>query len=98
MAPPNSSPALDIIYSRVPELYNAAYNTYGAKSYVTLENEIWPVEQGSSQGCPLSSSFFNLGISLIIEELSTIKEFTQCWFADDGVFMVLQRLLRKHGA
>ena len=76
---------LDMVYSKVPELYNAAYNTYGNPSYIALENELWPVEQGTSQGCPLSSSFFNLGISILIDKLSTILDLKQIWYADDGI-------------
>ena len=64
----------DVIYKKVPELYNTAFNVYGKPSYVTMDGEIIQVEQGSFQGCPLSNTFFNLGISILIAKLSIIVE------------------------
>jgi len=43
---------LTFIAERCPELYLAAYNTYGTSSYTTLLDEYCSVEQGTTQGCP----------------------------------------------
>ena len=63
---------LYVIYQRVPELYNTAFNVYGKPSYVTMDGEFIQVEQGALQGCPLSNTFFNLGISVLIDKLSEL--------------------------
>ena len=86
---------LDNIYAKVPELYIAAYNTYGNTSYVMLNDERFPVEQGTSQGCPLASSFFNLGIAILIEKLTEFSELQQIWYADDGILYGHPNIIMK---
>ena len=44
---------------------------------------------------PLANSFFNLGIAILIDELSTFKELTQIWFADDGLIYGHPEELKK---
>ena len=79
----------------MPQFYNAAYNAYGKRSYVSLDGSICDVEQGASQGCPLANSFFNLGVAILIDKLSTFKELTQIWFADDGLIYGRPEELKK---
>ena len=38
------SKTLDVIYKKVPELYNTAFNVYGKPSYVTMDGDIIQVE------------------------------------------------------
>ena len=55
------SNALEAIYQKNPELYLSCLNVYGQPSYTVINDVIVPVEVGTSQGCPLAGSFFNIG-------------------------------------
>ena len=65
---------LDIIYDKAPGLYLAALNTYGNDSYVLINDEKHPVVTGSVQGCPMATTFFNYGLSALIEGLAKTVE------------------------
>ena len=58
---------LNVMHKNLPGLYLSSLNAYGQKSYIVLNDEITSVEQGSCQGCPLAQTFFNVGISQIID-------------------------------
>ena len=77
------STTLDYIHERVPELFLTAFNTYGSPSYTTLKETQVSVEEGSTQGCPLAASFFNLGLAPLLEEMGTDR-LVQCFYMDDG--------------
>ena len=80
----NRDKTLDIIYSQAPGLYLAALNTYGFESYVLLDDERHPIVTGTVQGCPLATTFFNYGLSALIDKLKSINDITQIWYCDDG--------------
>ena len=75
---------LDIIYDKVPCLYLAALNTYGNDSFVLINDEKHPVVTGSVQGCPMATTFFNYGLSALIESLAKNSGIMQIWYCDDG--------------
>lgn len=45
------------------------------------------LEQGTCQGRPMASAFFNLGIALLIETVETKTNGIQCWYMDNGFFV-----------
>ena len=63
------SKALDYMYTKVPELYLTSLNTYGSASYTIINGSRVPVEQGTSQGCPHSGSFFNIGLANLVDSI-----------------------------
>ena len=75
---------LDIIYDKAPGLYLAALNTYGNDSFVLINDEKHPVVTGSVQGCPMATTFFNYGLSALIESLAKNSGIMQIWYCDDG--------------
>lgn len=81
------SEALKSMAARVPSLYTAAYNFYGEESYAVAQDEIISVNLGTCQGCPLAASFFNIGISPMIEQLLEKYGNSLAWFMEDGFFI-----------
>lgn len=79
--------ALEVIHRKVPEMHYTSINVYGKPSYSIIHDEIISMEEGVAQGCPLASSFFNLGISPMIEKLDDTTSGTQSWYMDDGFFI-----------
>ena len=49
-------------------------NTYGNDSFVLINDEKHPVVTGSVQGCPMATTFFNYGLSALIESLAKTVE------------------------
>ena len=79
---------LGIIHDKLPSLYLAAFNTYGSHSYTVMDDLTVPVEQGGSQGCPLAGTFFIIGLSLLVEKISSELKGSgrHAWLMDDGFF------------
>ena len=78
---------LSTIESRMPELYQTAWNLYGKPSYTLINQEKRQVERGVQQGCPLAGTMFCLAISPLIEELNTNTIHWNCLFyMDDGFY------------
>lgn len=86
----NRNITLGVIYKKLPSLHLAAYNAYGKKSYTVMEDSAIPVEQGGSQGCPLAGTFFNIGLSLLVDKvisnLNGSNSGRHAWLMDDGFF------------
>ena len=78
------SSMFDLIHKRVPELYLTAYNTYGNSSYSVIKDEIVNVEEGSTMGCPLAATFFNLSLLPLDGELGEQTQGTLFFYMDDG--------------
>ena len=90
-----SHKTLDLIYKKNPGLYNTALNVYGNPSYVTMDRDFLQVEQGAFKGCPLSNTFFNLGISLRLGKLSELQELRKVSFAGDGIVYRKPEIIMK---
>ena len=72
------------MYTKVPELYLTSLNTYGSASYTIINGSRVPVEQGTSQGCPHSGSFFNIGLANLVDSIPENIKVNHVWFFDDG--------------
>ena len=77
-------PALKTIHEKVPEIHLTSVNTYGSPSYTLMNGTKCPVEEGGSQGCPHAGTFFNLGLSKLIDSAAQKLSARSVFFYDDG--------------
>ena len=79
---------LGVIHEKLPSLFLAAFNTYGQDSYTVMDDTTVPVVQGGSQGCPLAGTFFNIGLSFLVDKVVSNLNSSgkHAWLMDDGFF------------
>ena len=72
--------ALRTVAQKLPQAYNVLNNLYQHPTRGFYGNKEITVEEGIIQGCPLSTTFYDLGISALSDELKSdnIRHIWQC--------------------
>lgn len=73
---------LKSVASNVPDAYQVIRNLYENPIPAHYNGKKFSIENGTIQGCPLSTSMYDLGINPLAKEMETIG-ITQVWMVDD---------------
>ena len=67
-----------------PSIANILINTYREPTELFVDGQVLWSEEGTTQGDPLAMSLYALATIPLIDLLSSIRDVTQVWYADDA--------------
>ena len=72
---------LNLVKTKLPNIYNYVLQCYGEESFLNYGNEILKSSEGVQQGDPLGPFLFSLGIQDIVNDMDSPLN---CWYLDNG--------------
>ena len=78
----NRHGALRSAAREIPEAYQALMNFYEHPINAYFNGKCFLIEEGTVQGCPLSTAMYDLGIQPLAKEMET-SGISQIWMVDD---------------
>ena len=80
----NRQAALRNVQHLCPSIATILINTYRAPTELFIDGKVLWSEEGTTQGDPLAMPFYALATIPLINDLSSVENIKQAWYADDA--------------